>query len=278
MTDRRTEESIARFCAITGASPKDGRKFIDRYKRLDVAIDAYYGDSTSPAARHGDRPPPSTSKLSALFEKYKDPDGDEIGVDGTIKLCEDLKVDPEDVVLLAVAYELRSPKIGVWTKQGWIHGWKNIGCDTIEGMQQSLTTLRDGLASDPAYFQKVYIHTFDFAKEEGQRSLALESAQAFWNLLLSHGLKGGALVTVPPKHDSGDVEMIGRGGWKEEYTQWWFEFLNERGGKGVSKDTWAMFLEFVRTIDVKFSNYDAEAAWPSTIDDFVEYARNRLPA
>ncbi len=56
----------------------------------------------------------------------KDPDGDEITVDGTIKLCEDLSVDPEDVVLLAVAFELKSPRLGTWTKQGWIEGWKNL--------------------------------------------------------------------------------------------------------------------------------------------------------
>ena len=55
------------------------------------------------------------------------------------------------------------------------------------------------------------------------------------------------------------------------------------------------FLEFVRTIDSKFEKYDVEgacravaihgggrlthcgvAAWPSTIDDFVEYAKNRV--
>ena len=29
-------------------------------------------------------------------------------------------------------------------------------------------------------------------------------------------------------------------GWKSEYTDWWFEFLREKGGKGVSKDTWQM--------------------------------------
>lgn len=29
-------------------------------------------------------------------------------------------------------------------------------------------------------------------------------------------------------------------GWKPEYTDWWFEFLREKGGKGVSKDTWQM--------------------------------------
>ena len=29
-------------------------------------------------------------------------------------------------------------------------------------------------------------------------------------------------------------------GWTNEFTQWWFEFLSEKGGKGVSKDTWMM--------------------------------------
>lgn len=56
-----------------------------------------------------------------------DPDGDEITIDGTIKLCEDLGVDPEDVVLLAVAWELKSPRMGEWTRKGWLDGWKTIG-------------------------------------------------------------------------------------------------------------------------------------------------------
>lgn len=57
-----------------------------------------------------------------------DPDSEDITIDGTIKLCTDLEVNPEDVVLLAVAYELKSPGIGQWTKAGWMEGWKNIGC------------------------------------------------------------------------------------------------------------------------------------------------------
>lgn len=48
-------------------------------------------------------------------------------MDGTIKLCEDLDVDPEDVVLLAVAYELKSPHMGEWSRKGWVEGWKSIG-------------------------------------------------------------------------------------------------------------------------------------------------------
>jgi len=38
-------------------------------------------------------------------------------------------------------------------------------------MKTALTRLRDQLRSDFEYFQKVYNHTFDFARSEGQRSL-----------------------------------------------------------------------------------------------------------
>ncbi|KAH6912125.1 Cullin binding-domain-containing protein [Coprinopsis sp. MPI-PUGE-AT-0042] len=204
-----------------------------------------------------------------------DQNGDEITIDGTIQLCEDLEVDPEDVVMLAVAYELKSPKVGEWTKQGWLDGWKNLGVDSIAAMKPVVQRLRSQLSSDPGYFRKVYNHTFDFARNEGQRSLGLDTAQAFWNLLLPHGLEGGALSH---SDEDQDVRMseTGDDGFKREYVDWWFEFLNEKGGKGVSKDTWQMLFDFIRTIDSQFKNYDEEAAWPSAFDEFVEYARNRL--
>lgn len=38
-------------------------------------------------------------------------------------------------------------------------------------MKANLTQLSSKLASDPRYFQQVYVYTFDFARQEGQRSL-----------------------------------------------------------------------------------------------------------
>jgi DCN1-like protein 1/2 len=144
-------------------------------------------------------------------------------------------------------------------------------------MKPVLKTLSDKLASDSSYFHKVYNHTFDLARNEGQRSLTLESAQAFWEMLLPYGLKGGALSYIRSAKTGEDVDMDSDdSGFQEEYVQWWLDFLNERGGKGVTKDTWQMLFEFIRTTDSRFSNYDMEAAWPSTIDDFVDYARKRL--
>src|SRR5882762_3450094 len=71
-------------------------------------------------------------------------------------------------------------------------------------------------------------------------SAAVDTAQAFWSLLLSHGLRGGALAHIRSRDEDGDDDMQNEEGWKEEYTQMWFEFLGVKGGKGVSKDTWSM--------------------------------------
>ena len=55
-----------------------------------------------------------------------DADDEDITVDGTLSLCKDLGVDPEDVVLLAVACELQSPSVGRWRKAGWLQGWRGL--------------------------------------------------------------------------------------------------------------------------------------------------------
>ncbi len=69
----------------------------------------------------------STCHWTHAYPLLADADGEDITVDGTIKLCEDLGVDPEDVVLLAVAYELKSPSMGQWQRKGWVDGWKSLG-------------------------------------------------------------------------------------------------------------------------------------------------------
>ncbi|KAG6897084.1 hypothetical protein C0992_004254 [Termitomyces sp. T32_za158] len=261
MADRRMEDNLVQFVGVTGTSTRDARKFLEKYKRVDVAIDAYYNNPhefSVPTRHQPALTAPSTSKLTTLFNKYKDPDGDEITVDGTIKLCSDLEVDPEDVVLLAVAFELKSPGIGCWTKQGWTEGWKALGVDSIPAMKGILQKLTTKLSNDPDYFRKVYNHTFEFGRSDGQRSLGIESAQAFWGLLLPHGLKGPALSHINAESSDGDVSMEYEEGWRPEYIEWWFDYLNDKGGKSVSRDTWVMFLDFLRSIDSRFENYNPE--------------------
>jgi len=263
----RKDGEIREFAKLTGATTRDARRYLDRHRHLDIAVEAYKN------ARENLSLTPSSGQLEKVFNKYKDRDDDDITVDGTLDLCSDLGVDPEDVVLLAVAYELQSPRVGRWKKTSWVQGWRSLGVDSFDGMKAAIPRLRKKLGSDAEYFRRVYIYTFDFARSEGQRSVAIDIALAFWSLLLPHGLKGGALR---PQDHGGDDPMKADGAWTEEHSQLWYDFLTEKNIKGISKDTWAMFLDFLRTIDAKFEIYDMEAAWPSTIDDFVEWARQRL--
>jgi len=276
-----SEDLIAQFCVVTGASVKDARKYLEKHKRIENAIDAYYneggGSSSSRTTPGGPDPATITQRLNRVYDAYKDPGGGEITVEGALKWFEDLGVDPEeDVVLLPIAYELKSPSVGSFPREPWVDGWRSLGHDSIGSMKTALPRLRDKLANDPAYFVSVYNYTFEFAKTGAQRSIGVETAIAFWGLLIPHGLAGKALAHTPggDDGDGGDVSMGTEEGWKPEFTRWWFEFLTIKGGKGVSKDTWTMFLDFVRTIDSKFQKHDYESAWPSSIDDFVTYVKD----
>ena len=109
-------------------------------------------------------------------------------------------------------------------------------------MQATIPRLRDKLANDPSYFTSVYNHTFELAKTSGQRSLRTEFAIAFWELLIPHGLSGTALAHTSDgdTDDDEDTPMDTEGGWKPDFTKWWFEFLTQKGSKGISRDTWTM--------------------------------------
>lgn len=60
---------------------------------------------------------------------------------------------------------------------------------------------------------------------------------------------------------------------KDARVSLWSEFLKKEKQKGVSPDTWNLFLEFLLSIDSKCTNYDPTGAWPVIIDSFVEYAK-----
>lgn len=109
--------------------------------------------------------------------------------------------------------------------------------ESFEGMKAAIPRLRKKLGADSEYFRRVYIYTFDFGRAEGQRSLPIEIALAFWGLLLPMGLKGGACGV----DDSMMKVDGGGGGWTEEHSQLWYDFLGEKKNiKGISKDTWTM--------------------------------------
>jgi DCN1-like protein 1/2 len=102
----------------------------------------------------------------------------------------------------------------------------------------------------------VYRHTFVAGKEPTQKALSLETALVYWELLFS-----------PPGRP-----------WKSASHDWlalWTRFLQDKWTRSVNKDMWNQTLEFAnRTIKADGVDFWSEdAAWPSVIDEFVEWFR-----
>ena len=58
----------------------------------------------------------------------------------------------------------------------------------------------------------------------------------------------------------------------------WLNFLQSHSDtvRGISRDTWNMFLNFSETVGNDLSVYDEDEAWPSLFDDFVEYENDKV--
>ncbi|XP_044740169.1 DCN1-like protein 4 isoform X2 [Chrysoperla carnea] len=180
------------------------------------------------------------------FREYTIPDEpDMLGPEGMEKFCEDIAVEPENVVMLVLAYKMQARQMGFFSQSEWLKGLSELQCDSISKLQTKLDYLRS-LLNDPHSFKGIYRYAYDFARDKDQRSMDMETAKAMLQLLLG-------------KH------------WPL-YPQF-SQFLEHSKYKVINKDQWCNILEFSRTISHDLSNYDVDGAWPVMLDEFVEWLK-----
>lgn len=238
---RGHRDKIQQFVTITGASEKVATQALKASDwHLDGAFDIFYSQP-QPKSSFAD-----TRHIEELYNRYKDPYADMIMADGISNLCNDLQVDPQDIVMLVVSWHMKAATMCEFSKQEFVGGLQSLGIDSLEKFRDRIPSIRSELKDDQK-FKEIYNFAFGWAKEKGQKSLALDTAIGMWQLLFEE--KQWPLV------------------------EHWCQFLQARHNKAISRDTWSQLLEFARSVDPTLSNYDAEGAWPYLLDEFVEYLK-----
>lgn len=237
---------VANFQAVTGATAKMAADFLKRYSwSLDQAVDTFFTEGHS----YSSKSPASSvdpKKLDALFRKYKEPEEEVVRADGIQALCNDLNVTPLDPVTLVLSYHCRAAQMGVFTREEFLGGMQRLGCDDVEKLRDKLPELRAAL-QDRAACKEVYAFTFQFALDQGQRCLPVETCVELWKLLLR-----------------GHFALLDA----------WLSFVEQRVKNAISKDTWMMLYDLATQVKPDLSDYDVNGAWPVLLDEFVESARS----
>uniref|UniRef100_A0A3Q2Q3X5 DCN1-like protein n=1 Tax=Fundulus heteroclitus TaxID=8078 RepID=A0A3Q2Q3X5_FUNHE len=194
----------------------------------------------------------SMAHIEELFSLYKDELEDAILEEGMEKFCDDLCVDPAEFRVLVLAWKFQAATMCKFTRKEFVDGCKAIRADSIKGICSRFPCLLLE-ARGEENFKDLYRFTFQFGldADEGQRSLQRDIAIALWRLVFTQ-----------------DTPAI---------LEHWLDFLaeNPSGVRGISRDTWNMFLNFTQAIGPDLSNYSEDEAWPSLFDTFVEWELER---
>ena len=216
------------------------------------------------------------AKALAIFSQYRDlSKPDTILVEGIEQMCKDLDLMPDEFRVLVFAWKCDLRRMCVISRREFLQGMRTLNADNVKTLASRLTETAYTLKTDEAAFKELYRFTFGFGLEppshnesDGeaatsaesyygaevlQRSLSVEMAIALWRLVFSQSTPRLALIDR------------------------WLDFLyyHEDEIRGISRDTWNMFLHLMKVIGDDLSLYDDNEAWPSLFDDFVEYESDR---
>lgn len=154
--------------------------------KLDLASDNYF---QNPEAYYKEPRNVDKKRLEALYTKYKDPnENDKITADGILKFLDELELSPDSKLVLIIAWKFKAATQCEFTREEFINGMTELGCDSVEKLRARLPNLENEL-KDNYKFKDFYHFTFNYAKNPGQKGLDLDMAIAYWNIVLKGKFK-----------------------------------------------------------------------------------------
>lgn len=107
----------------------------------------------------------NSNRLLAWFKTYTNDDPQQLGPDGMERFCLDIGVDPEDIVMLVIAYKMNAKRMGYFSQSEFVRGLSDseILCDSPAKLQNKLEYFYN-LMNDPQIFKMIFRYGYDFAR------------------------------------------------------------------------------------------------------------------
>ncbi|KAH7820086.1 putative leucine zipper protein [Monocercomonoides exilis] len=196
-------------------------------------------------------PPKQNPKIENFYSTYKSPEEDAILAPEFEKLISDLGVEPDDIVVLILAWKFKGSAMCQFTHSEFVDGCTSLNVTDIASLKRALPTLRSSISSE-SDFAEFYRWSFTYYQEEERsKKLPTDTCVAMYELLL----KG-----------------------KFPNLEEWLDFLNKKNAPFITQDTWNLTLDFFKEVRTDYSNFDAESAWPLLLEQFVEWVKGGKPS
>ncbi|RXM28265.1 DCN1-like protein 1, partial [Acipenser ruthenus] len=165
------KDKVRQFMIFTQSSEKTAVSCLSQNDwKLDVATDNFF-QNPELYIRESLKGALDRKKLEQLYSRYRDPqDDNKIGIDGIQQFCDDLGLDPASISVLIIAWKFRAATQCEFSKQEFMDGMTEQGCDSIEKLKAQLPKVEQEL-KDQGKFKDFYQFTFNFAKNPGQKGL-----------------------------------------------------------------------------------------------------------
>eukprot|EP01130_Rhizamoeba_saxonica_P018747 TRINITY_DN9493_c0_g1_i2.p1 TRINITY_DN9493_c0_g1~~TRINITY_DN9493_c0_g1_i2.p1 ORF type:complete len:213 (+),score=55.51 TRINITY_DN9493_c0_g1_i2:58-696(+) len=187
----------------------------------------------------------SGSKILKMFKQFAGEE-DYIGPEGLLKFCDEIGLDPEDIVLLVISWHLKAEQALYFTQEEFVEGLQKLGIDSIKKFKKKIPAFRKDAVD---HLSSIFEYAFTFSiEEQNQHYIDFDTAISYIQLLQKNGT----------------------------HTNDFCEFLKKQTSyKVINKDQWKMFYEFNNTVSNDLSDYDENEAWPVMIDEFAEYLQEK---
>lgn len=109
----------------------------------------------------------------------------QLGPDGMERFCEDIKLEPENILMLCIAFKMNAKNLGYFTQTEWLKGLADpeVQCDTPAKLINKLNYFYN-LMSDPHTFKLIFRYAYDFARVSNERLIQTLSLASFLLIFL----------------------------------------------------------------------------------------------